>query len=105
MKTKTCPGCQKAIGWTAKTCECGQVFGKAAGKADEPAKTRKAKGKPKAARKPAVSRPRNAGAAAPARCCLFNDGGVGIVAAHGTLELSPDDATILAGFIIQHFST
>lgn len=100
MSTKTCPKCSAELSRVARVCECGQTFGKAAAAAPKKRRkgTAKAAGKSRARRQPA-SPP----AADPVRCCLFNDGGVGIVAPHGALELSPDDAQVLAGFILQHF--
>lgn len=99
MSTKTCPSCQKELGRSARACECGQTFGKAA--AASPKKPRKTAGKrPK---RPAARQPASPPAADPVRCCLFNDGAVGIVAAHGALELNPEDAQVLAGFVLQHF--
>lgn len=105
MKTKKCPNeaCGKELGWTARKCECGQTFGKAAATAPKPKKTGRPKKRIAKTGKlpvpPAQSQP-----ADDFRCCLFHDGAVGIRNAEGAIELKPDHAIELATFFQLYFT-
>lgn len=95
-----CPGCQLELGRTVRKCDCGLQFGKGHGngkKADAPKRDWK--------KKPEKRAPRAAtnGATDPFRVGIFNDGGLAILAARGSLELTAEEAGQLAGFCAEHF--
>lgn len=97
--TKICPDCEKVIGRTVSKCECGHEFPKGHGrgkKADAPKRDWKQQAERAAPRAAAEKE-------STFRVGIFNDGGLAILAALGSLELSPEEAEQLAGFCAQHF--
>jgi hypothetical protein len=106
MKTKKCPNeaCGKDVGWTARKCDCGQVFGKAAKAASHPTKTRRPKKRrAKTAKLPVKTRPAAKVEVDQFRVGIFLDGGMVIVNERGGLELDADQAIKVAQFCREQF--
>ncbi len=111
--TKICPNeaCGKTLGRTARSCECGQIFGKAVAVAAKPKKQetkrkpkKRAKRKPKTARLPVATRKAAEAASDAFRVGIFDDGGLAIVNERGGLELNADQAVRLATFCRAQFA-
>ncbi len=101
--TKKCPNpeCGKTLGRSARKCECGQLFGKAA---TPPKPKKRGKRKPKTARIPVATRKAKVAADERFRVGIFSDGGMAIINERGGLELSPDQAVELASFCREQFA-